>query len=535
MKITLLIFLGVFIGLGSQSVLAQDAQNDTDQKVIFIPLDDRPPCLQFPVRMAEIASTTLITPPMGLLGNLQSPGKSDEIISWLLAQDYTDVKAVIIAADMVAYGGLVASRVQKVDQAIALERLKVLEAIKKLAPTVPVYVQSVIMRLAPTADGKNERYREALAKWAEISVKEDESSKKDISELEKVIPLKALNDYQEARKRNLSVNKLMINYVKHGLIDYMILSQDDAKPEGVHVKEKQGLLADIKQAQLEDKIIVQAGTDEVAMLLLARMINESTGTFPKIKPVYSSQSMSEEIMPFEDRPLNITVSSHIKAVGGVPVSDEEEADLFYYVYTSRKIDGASEAFVKEIDQALQQGKRLIIADIDPVGDVQGGSGSFTSMLEEMGCMDKVYGYASWNTPGNTIGTALPQAILYFNGLKLANSDKQETMKVKKSQYWFTLHRMINDYYYNNLIRSDLNRYFNQEGKSSTLGTEEVVRKMEEMAKESIEDELAHLEKVFFGKDLSYTIQQIEFSLPWKRTFEAYIDFKLVQPNTVNLE
>ncbi|WP_460545110.1 DUF4127 family protein [Echinicola sediminis] len=526
MKKIFVICMFMCFGILNLTAVAQVESNGTRKKVIFVPLDDRPPCLQFPVRMGEIALTELVSPPEKLLGNLQEPGQSDELIQWLLEQDYSGVDAVIIAADMLAYGGLVASRVHQVKAEIALRRVKVIERLRKLAPEVPLYVQSVVMRLAPTADGTNENYREALARWAEVSVKSDADAKEEVKKLEKIVPKEALRGYMTARKRNLQVNQLMMDYVNKGIIDYLILSQDDAKPEGVHIKEKQGLGKFLEMHHLKEKVAIQAGTDEVAMLLLARAINEFAGLAPKIKPVYSSQSMSEEVMAFEDRPLKTTVANHIEAAGGILVNSEEKADLFYYIYSSRNQPGEALPFVKEIVEAIKAGKRLIIADIDPIGNVQGGSAEFTHLLEQEGVLDKVYGYASWNTAGNTIGTALPQGLLYFIALEKAGANKKMVKAVQKTQYWFTLHRLMNDYYYNNPIRESLNSYYQQVGRSAFVRKEDIILEMEKKGKSELEKEVNRLQKVFFMKD-NYRIQNIEFSLPWNRTFEALVDFDLV--------
>ncbi len=527
MKKIFAIYICMCLGMVSLTSKAQVEDREPGKKVVFVPLDNRPPCLQFPVRMGEIALTQLVSPPEALLGNLQEPGQSEVLIQWLLAQDYSDVDAVIIAADMLAYGGLVASRVHQVDAEIALDRVKVIERLHGIAPEVPLYVQSVVMRLAPTADGTNEDYREALAKWAEISVKSDAGAREEVKKLKNIIPKKALKDYKTARKRNLQVNQLMMDYVNKGIIDYLILSQDDAKPEGVHMKEKKGLRKFLEQHQLEEKVAIQAGTDEVAMLLLARAINDFTGLAPKIKPVFSSNTMSEEVMAFEDKPLKTTVAKHIEASGGILVNSEEEADLIFYVYSSRNLDAEALPFVEKISQAIKEGKRLIIADIDPVGDVQGGDEEFTNLLEEEGVLDKVYGYASWNTAGNTIGTAIPHGVVYYNGLEMTGEDQNLLENVQKAQYWFTLHRLMNDYYYNNPIRKYLNSYYQQVGRSASIRTEDIVLEMERKGRDELEKEVKRLEEVFFVR-YRYNIENIQFSLPWNRTFEALVDFDLVR-------
>lgn len=71
-------------------------------RVLLIPLDNRPPCLQFPVRMGQIADLEIITPPASMLGNLETAGDTDAIMGWINEQPLKTVDGVIIVADMLA-------------------------------------------------------------------------------------------------------------------------------------------------------------------------------------------------------------------------------------------------------------------------------------------------------------------------------------------------------------------------------------------------------------------------------------------------
>ena len=68
----------------------------------FVPLDDRPCCLDFPARLAPV-----LLPPVELLGRFQQPGRGAELVEWLAIQD---VAGAVVSLDMVAWGVLVASR-----------------------------------------------------------------------------------------------------------------------------------------------------------------------------------------------------------------------------------------------------------------------------------------------------------------------------------------------------------------------------------------------------------------------------------------
>ena len=46
-------------------------------KILLIPLDDRPPCLQFPEKMGLIAGAEVIAPPKELLGKFTQAGNPE--------------------------------------------------------------------------------------------------------------------------------------------------------------------------------------------------------------------------------------------------------------------------------------------------------------------------------------------------------------------------------------------------------------------------------------------------------------------------
>ncbi|HZH36972.1 MAG TPA: DUF4127 family protein, partial [Flavisolibacter sp.] len=74
-------------------------------RVLFIPLDDRPPCLQFTQQIGLIGNADVIAPPKELIGRFTAAGQSDKIIQWVKQQDLKSFEAAIISLDMLAYGG----------------------------------------------------------------------------------------------------------------------------------------------------------------------------------------------------------------------------------------------------------------------------------------------------------------------------------------------------------------------------------------------------------------------------------------------
>jgi hypothetical protein len=504
-------------------------------KILFIPLDSRPPCLKMTEKMGLIGNATVVSPPMEMLGNLHEPGQSRAISSWIMQQDLKSFDAAIIVLDMVTYGGLVASRSFLIESQEALARMEVLKEIRKRAPKLKIYGQNVIMRLAPSADGKNEAYREKLHTWARISPESDANTKARVLQLEQEIPAKALEDYKLARIRNYRTNLKAIDFVKNGVIDYLILSQDDASPKGVHVVDRENLIAEVNRLALAEKIAVQPGADEVSMLLLARVLNKHFKLSPKIKAVYSSETLRTTVMPFEDRPLNVTVSHHIKSTGSREVDSENEADLLFYVFPSRHQAGEAEKFAEQIEQKIEAGKRVIVADIDPIGDVQGGDTGFTEALQRRHLFAELNGYASWNTAGNTIGTALPHGVVFAVAQAKLLRKKSIAAGVWTAQNWFMINRVMDDYYYHNLVRAQANTFLTGKKRpSAELMSDADTRRVEAHSLALLQVHLEGFEQNYFNKSAKGAQQKVKcgkvsglrFDLGWNRTFEADVDFDI---------
>ena len=484
-----------------------------------------------------IGDAEIVAPPAEMLGVFTKPGQTERLAEWVRGQDLKSFDAAIIALDMIAYGGLVASRANAgTTESDALRRIEIVKEIRRAAPKLIIYGQSVIMRLAPTGTGSNESYRQNLADWAELSVFTDEKSRARTAKLESEIPAEALADYKNARRRNLRTNLKAVEYVGDGTLDYLILSQDDAKPRGVHVADRERLIAEAKRLNLDDKIAVQPGADEVAMLLLARVLNKIYNLSPKIKAVYSSESLSAKAMPFEDKPLRETVSYQIKAIGGREVQNERDADLLFYVFASRFENGRAESFAAEIEDKINHKKRIIIADVDPKGDVQGGELNFTNELTRRKILPEVNGYASWNTAGNTIGTTLPQGSIFAltQSKLLKANDINAINRIWTAQNWFTFHRVLDDYYYHNPVRAQAKKYIAENNWSALRLSDEATRKVEIFAGDLMEKSFDELKRNYFTERVKSVQKNVKcappsnlkFELPWNRTFEAKIDFDL---------
>lgn len=551
MKLNYILIFILFCAISTAgfSVLGQ-TQAKNSMKILLVPLDDRPPCLQMPVRLGAVADAEIVTPPRELLGNFTTPGDSEKIIAWLKSQDLKRFDAAVVSLDMLAYGGLVAMREYgNVSRDTAQKRIDFVAEMKRKAPALPIYGSSVIMRLAPTGNLVNEAYRARLARWAEIvSETKDAKLQEEARKLEKEIPAEALENYKKARARDLAGNFQAVEMLRKGVFEYLILSQDDAHPTGVHVAERESLIKKVNDLKLAEKIPVQPGADEVSMLLMARFVAKKAGYAPRIKAVYSSEEARTKVMPFEDRRLHETVSYHIKAVGGRETMDEKDADLLFYVFGSRLEAGRAKTFAEEIERKIKAGKKVLVVDVDPLAKTEGADPDFSNELKTRNVFRQLSAYAAWNTAGNMIGTALPQALMFEGALKniygklpqgnlgAKTAEKTQlieaTRRVRMAQDWFLLHRWLDDYVYNSLVRPEIRKYAQGKNWHPFRFPAEAKKEIEAFGLAQTRKHYEEAKQLYEIKDLIYDGLQcapnddLRFELPWNRAFEAEIRFTL---------
>jgi len=86
--------------------------NRTANSIVYVPLDDRPVTRQLPERMlGRIAGVRVVEPPRAMLGSYLTFGRPGEILAWLNRDAPRTASEYVLSSDMLAYGGLVASRV----------------------------------------------------------------------------------------------------------------------------------------------------------------------------------------------------------------------------------------------------------------------------------------------------------------------------------------------------------------------------------------------------------------------------------------
>jgi len=428
--------------------------------LLLLPLDDRPVNLEAPAQLAAVAGEQLLVPPAEWLGRFLQPGQPERLADWLL-KTAPDARAAILSLDMLAYGGLVASRTPVTTPGEVGRRLHVLREIKARRPELRLFAFSVIMRL--TITGSDSESRAAGRDIFRYSVLRDQAERlgdaeaaRELAKVKARIPPRLLETYLAARTRNHAVNRAALELLADGVLDFLALVQEDTAPAGLHVAEQQALTALAPHRVGPECWRLYAGTDEAAMTLLARcMLGETYFPFPVV-PRFRDNAAADCPALFEDVPLRETVRRHIDAARGSqalkgltlaahtftpPQPDLFEMPPLPEPTWAAALDAFPRTTVKEWLDRLPA--PLAVADL---AYCNGGDPHLLAALLERPAED-LLGYAGWNTAGNTLGTTLAHAALRSITLSKGTSEPLE-----RAHRAALLVRILDDGLYQPIVR-----------------------------------------------------------------------------------
>jgi hypothetical protein len=391
--------------------------------LLLLPLDDRPVNLDTTLLLGQVAGEALQAPPASMLGRFLVPGDTAACTRWLL--EMPAARGGILSLDMLAYGGLVASRTPAVSVNDALARLAVLRAVKARAPHLRLFAFSVIMRLTITgADAATRAAGRDIFRYSVLRDRVERLGETTLAgELTAVtarIPPAILEAYLAARARNHAVNRAALDLLADGTLDFLALVQEDTAPAGLHVAEQHALIAHARDRVAPERWRLYAGTDEAAHTLLARwLLTEHALPFPVATSLEDPDAAQHPAL-FEDVPLAETARRHVDAVGGttadtgaalaVHTFTPPQADLFEMApLPAPTWEAALRAYPpRDVEGWLAKMGTMPLAVAD-VAYCNGGDPHLLHALLASGRYPALASYAGWNTAGNTLGTTLAHA------------------------------------------------------------------------------------------------------------------------------
>ncbi|MCX7799262.1 MAG: DUF4127 family protein [Fimbriimonadales bacterium] len=500
-------------------------------RVVLVPIDDRPATGQFARMIGAIAGVEVQTPPAALLGRFTKPGDPDAVLSWLERQNLDEAEAAVVSAEMVCFGGLVASRTDATPLATALGRLERLERIRRAHPDTPFYVFATIPRVLPTATLESAPWREALGSYVTLRERIRQGQSVDPRAWNRArsrTPKERLAAYDRMRARNEALLSRLIDDVADGVFDYLVIGQDDATSAGPHVPEGARLRRRVGQKGIGGKVYFCEGIDQHSNVLVSRAALRRAGWQPRVRVVLSEPDAGRRVAPYESKPLAKTLEDQILASGARPAADGQPADYTLFVNTLRPPRAPFERFCAELVGTLESGEPCAVADVNLGEEGVADERLFRAIWQSNRAAD-LLAYAGWNTAGNTMGTTIPAANMALLARRMDLGEAAEGARLT-----FLLHRFVNDFAYHRLVRpiaANLVRElqprqppFEVRGEALALAESFVRRALRSYAERYFRERFQATDPETGGP--LWELSEVQAGLPWPRVYEAWIDFRV---------
>lgn len=392
--------------------------------LVALPIDGRPVTCDQIALLARIAGWRVLLPPRQWLGRMRQPGDRDRLADWLV-DAAQGAQGLVVSTDMLVYGGLVPSRLSDEDEGALADRLTILRRIRERFPALPVTAFAATMRISNTDHAEEERgywarHGREIWQWSHHAdrhaVHGDAQDAAAVRALEARIPAAVLADYRAVRARNFRITQRLVDWVAAGMLDFLVLPQDDTAPYGVNVAETRALVAMAAQRGITDRVASYPGADEVIWTMVARLIAKAEGIRPGFAIDWADPEAARAMVArYEDRPMAETLAAQIAAVGGgiAACGADGVTDLFVHTAGMQQgdwaldvwPDGPCPAGLSEWSDRLaarvQGGGRVGLLDL---AHANGGDPSMIAQLRQRVALDHLHGYAGWNTAGNSIGS-----------------------------------------------------------------------------------------------------------------------------------
>ena len=423
--------------------------------MLLVPPDTRPPTLSFPVGLARAAGWEVLSPPPEALNDLNRPGNFETLKDWLEEQ-VSSADVLIVSLETLTLGGMIPARIVDTALETVLERLELLQDLKRINPNLNILAGGVVVRVAHDDDPLEEKpyygehgpalrlYSEAFDRFERHGTPEDETR---LQRALAAVPSKILDNWLATRRRNHQLHLRALELVHTSVIDHLCLTLDDTSTYGLAAHDRRGLEAKTDALALWPRVDIYPGADEVPATLLARVLQE---TPTKVFVRYSSVLGAAAELLYEDRPAGALVSAHLRAAGCVQVDTLAEADLVLAVNTpATKQAGAQPnfatvdtparhlpEFVDFVQRRLEEGAPVTLADI---AYANGAERRLMTMLDTLP-LNELAGFSAWNTAGNTLGGALALGVV--------------SSRVQNRAVWIEtlFNRFVDDYLYQARVR-----------------------------------------------------------------------------------
>jgi hypothetical protein len=490
--------------------------------IVYIPIDNRPVCLEDPLTAMKASGMNTIVPPDDLLAGRGRYGDPERLWEWLESRAQS-ADALVLSADSLLYGGLVPSRIHHLPQAVLEKRMANFRKLRKANPNLQIYVFSTVMRTPRLSAGGMdpayfEEYGEQIFRYSALQDMGDQQpltkdEQLEMANLLSVVPESAMLDWLTRRQINYTINSQLLALTREKVFSYFVLGLDDNDRHSRTRLELRGLL----QAESElygATFSTFPGADQLGMILLTRAVNLLKGYRPFVAAIYAPGIGKDTIPSYQGESVFDSVLNHVSATGAYLIFSPERADMVLAVNTATNgvtLEAASPANVRAkrpetVEFVAAISKQLQSTPV-AVADIAFGNGADNSLMAEMIAQDiprRLAAYSGWNTASNSIGFAVAQGLL---AKEMSESDRKNMLSV----------RLLDDWAYQANVR--------QEVKRNVIDAMEINGVHLGSSRSMVEAETsARLNRFAAEKFGTFSVPKFAAKHPWDRMFEVQIVF-----------
>ena len=498
--------------------------------LLFIPLDNRPVCFSYPVKVMEAAGYKIYTPPEKLLATRTAPADTEKLWKWLESRA-EKVDAAVISTDALIYGGLVASRTHSMSMPELEAKVRRLQNLRMDKDT-RLYGFSTLMRTPRESYGNVEpayysNVGPAIFRYSQLSDKSDLHAETlledfEVGAFERNLAKAHLKDWLDRRNKNMEINHQLAMLTRVGRFEYFAIGKDDNAPlSHTHMEARKIIL---NNGYLSDESFqILPGVDQLGLLLLTRAANALSRKSPTVYPMYVEGVGPKTIPQYSDLPLGKSVPEQVIAAGGKIVYSPDAADVVLAIntpadgtmYDSTNLSNsyyaspANKRYIVNLGKMLERGVNISLAD---VAFSNGGDNGFMNEMSLRGFTEKLSAYNGWNTADNTVGFAIAQGML-------------APQIAKDKQLMLMRERILDDWYYQSNARRII--------------TDELEKNRKEAYKYALNEMMPKIKKqamdIISRLAVNYDITagtKFDVVFPWNRLFE--VDIVKLQQDKGNL-
>lgn len=488
--------------------------------LLFIPLDNRPVCFSYPVKVMEAAGYKIYTPPEKLLATRTAPADTEKLWKWLESRA-EKVDAAVISTDALIYGGLVASRTHSMSMPELEVKVRRLQNLR-MDKNTRLYGFSTLMRTPRESYGNVEpayysNVGPAIFRYSQLSDKSDLHAETlledfEVGAFERNLAKAHLKDWLDRRNKNMEINHQLAMLTRVGRFEYFAIGKDDNAPlSHTHMEARKIIL---NNGYLSDESFqILPGVDQLGLLLLTRAANALSRKSPTVYPMYVEGVGPKTIPQYSDLPLGKSVPEQVIAAGGKIVYSPDAADVVLAIntpadgtmYDSTNLSNsyyaspANKRYIVNLGKMLERGVNISLAD---VAFSNGGDNGFMNEMSLRGFTEKLSAYNGWNTADNTVGFAIAQGML-------------APQIAKDKQLMLMRERILDDWYYQSNARRII--------------TDELEKNKKEAYKYTLNEMMPKIKKqamdIISRLAVNYDITagtKFDVVFPWNRLFEVDI-------------